>query len=62
MVAGRFTDGRVPDSTIRSLFEVQHRWQRWLGVEAALAAAEAERAELLATELGSLPRPISDPG
>jgi adenylosuccinate lyase len=38
----RFTDGRVPDSTIRSLFTDEHRWQRWLEVEGALATAEAE--------------------
>jgi 3-carboxy-cis,cis-muconate cycloisomerase len=39
---GRFTDGRVPDSGIRDLFAREHRWQRWLDVESALAAAEAE--------------------
>lgn len=38
----RFTDGRVPDSTIRALMMNEHRWQRWLDVEAALAIAEAE--------------------
>lgn len=38
----RFTDGRVPDSGIRSLFTDEHRWERWLEVEAALAIAEAE--------------------
>ena len=38
----RFTDGRVPQSTIRFLFSDEHRWQRWLDVEAALANAEAE--------------------
>ena len=41
-VAERFTDARVPDPGIRALFARQHRWQRWLDVEAALAAAEAE--------------------
>ena len=38
----RFTDGRVPDPGIRVLFARPHRWQCWLDVEAALAAAEAE--------------------
>jgi len=38
----RFTDGRVPDAKIRILFQDEHRWQRWLDVEAALAVAEAE--------------------
>lgn len=37
-----FTSGRVPDSKIRLLFTDEHRWQRWLDVEAALAAAEAD--------------------
>lgn len=37
-----FTDGRVPQTNIRSLFAMEHRWQRWLDVEAALAQAEAE--------------------
>ena len=41
-IDARFTDGRVPDSTIRSMFADAHRWQRWLDVEAALALAEAE--------------------
>jgi 3-carboxy-cis,cis-muconate cycloisomerase len=41
-VAERFTDGRVPDSGVRALFARQYRWQCWLDVEAALAAAEAE--------------------
>jgi 3-carboxy-cis,cis-muconate cycloisomerase len=42
VVFGRFTDGRVPESTIGVLFSVEHRWQRWLDVESALAAAEAD--------------------
>jgi adenylosuccinate lyase len=37
----RFTAGRVPDLGIRTLFSEEHRWQRWLDVEAALALAEA---------------------
>lgn len=37
-----FTSGRVPDPRIRFLFTDEHRWQRWLDVEAALAAAEAD--------------------
>jgi 3-carboxy-cis,cis-muconate cycloisomerase len=41
-VADRFTDGRVPDPGVRVLFAKRHRWQCWLEVEAALAAAEAE--------------------
>jgi adenylosuccinate lyase len=38
----RFTDGRVPSTGIGALFGRPHRWQRWLDVEAALAAAEAD--------------------
>jgi 3-carboxy-cis,cis-muconate cycloisomerase len=41
-LAGRFTDGRVPSPGIGALFGRPHRWQRWLDVEAALAAAEAD--------------------
>ena len=41
-VAERFTDGRVPDPGVRALFARQSRWQCWLDVEAALAAAEAQ--------------------
>jgi 3-carboxy-cis,cis-muconate cycloisomerase len=41
-VTDRFTDGRVPDPGVRVLFAKEHRWQRWLEVEAALAVAEAE--------------------
>jgi 3-carboxy-cis,cis-muconate cycloisomerase len=37
-----FTSARVPDPGLRNLFQIEHRWQRWLDVEAALAAAEAE--------------------
>jgi 3-carboxy-cis,cis-muconate cycloisomerase len=38
----RFTDGRVPGSHLRELLKEEHRWQRWLDVESALAQAEAE--------------------
>lgn len=41
-MAERFTDGRVGDAGVRALFSVEHRWQRWLDVEAALARAQAE--------------------
>jgi 3-carboxy-cis,cis-muconate cycloisomerase len=41
-VAERFTDARVPDPGVRVLFAKEYRWQCWLDVEAALAAAEAE--------------------
>ncbi|HXP58687.1 MAG TPA: adenylosuccinate lyase family protein [Streptosporangiaceae bacterium] len=41
-MAERFTDARVPDPGVRALLARQHRWQCWLDVEAALAAAEAE--------------------
>ncbi len=41
-MAERFTDARVPDPGVRALFARPHRWQCWLDVEAALAAAEAE--------------------
>lgn len=37
-----FTDGRVPETTLRTLFALEHRWRRWVEVEAALARAEAE--------------------
>jgi thiamine monophosphate synthase len=33
-----------------------------IGLSVQLSRHAAERAELLATELGSLPRPMSDPG
>jgi 3-carboxy-cis,cis-muconate cycloisomerase len=51
-MAGRFTDGRVGDAGVRALFAVEHRWQRWLDVEAALAAAEAD-AGLVPAEAGN---------
>lgn len=38
----RFTDGRLPASTIRPIVSENNRWQRWLDVEAALAQAEAK--------------------
>jgi 3-carboxy-cis,cis-muconate cycloisomerase len=38
----RFTDGRLPVSTIRPIVSENNRWQRWLDVEAALAQAEAK--------------------
>ena len=41
-MAERFTDARVPDPGVRVLFAKRYRWQCWLDVEAALAAAEAE--------------------
>jgi 3-carboxy-cis,cis-muconate cycloisomerase len=41
-VTERFTDARVPDPGVRALFARPYRWQRWLDVEGALAAAEAE--------------------
>lgn len=41
-IDGRFTDDRMPDSQIRFLMSKEHRWQRWLDVEAALAIAEAQ--------------------
>lgn len=44
----RFTDARVPDAGLRQLFAIEHRWQRWLDVERALADAQAE--------LGIVPR------
>lgn len=50
--SGRFTDGRVPDPGIRSLFGSENRWQRWLDVEAALAQAEAD--------LGIVPREAAE--
>jgi len=41
-MAERFTDARVPDPGVAALFARPHRWQCWLDVEAALAAAEAD--------------------
>lgn len=38
----RFTDYRVPDPGIRSLFYLEARWESWLQVEAALARAQAK--------------------
>ena len=38
----RFADARVSDAGIRQLFATEHRWQRWLEVERALADAQAE--------------------
>jgi adenylosuccinate lyase len=35
-------DMRVPDPGIRALFKVENRWQAWMDVEAALAAAQAD--------------------
>lgn len=35
-------DLRAPDPGIRALFRIENRWQAWLDVEAALAAAQAE--------------------
>jgi adenylosuccinate lyase len=39
---GRFTEGRVPDPGVASLFTRENRWQARLDVEAALALAEAD--------------------
>lgn len=52
MTTVRFTDGRVPASRVRVLFETDHRWQRWLDVEVALAEAEAR--------IGIIPTPAAD--
>ena len=46
------TELRVPDPGIRALFARDARWQAWLDVEAALAAAEAD--------LGMIPREAAD--
>jgi len=46
------TELRVPDPGIRALFARDARWQAWLDVEAALAAAEAD--------LGIIPREAAD--
>jgi 3-carboxy-cis,cis-muconate cycloisomerase len=40
--SARFTDHLVTETGIRARFETDHRWQRWLDVEAALAIVEAE--------------------
>ncbi|MGH7094442.1 MAG: hypothetical protein ACREFB_13020, partial [Stellaceae bacterium] len=36
------TAARVSDPGIRTLYRLENRWQAWLDVEAALAAAQAE--------------------
>jgi len=46
------TELRVPDPGIRALFARDARWQAWLDVEAALAAAEAD--------LGMIPREAAE--
>lgn len=46
------TELRVPDPGIRALFARDARWQAWLDVEAALAAAEAD--------LGIVPREAAE--
>ena len=46
------TELRVPDPGIRALFARDARWQAWLDVEAALAAAEAD--------LGIIPREAAE--
>lgn len=38
----RSTAKRVPDPGLRALYQLESRWQAWLDVEAALAAAQAE--------------------
>ncbi|MDX6391769.1 MAG: 3-carboxy-cis,cis-muconate cycloisomerase [Streptosporangiaceae bacterium] len=48
----RFTDYRVPDPGIRTLFQIEERWQAWLAVEAALAFAQAD--------VGIIPRDAAD--
>ena len=35
-------DMRVPDPGVRALFEIENRWQAWMDVEVALAAAQAD--------------------
>ena len=46
------TAARVSDPGIRALYRQENRWQAWLGVEAALAKAQAE--------LGIIPQPAAD--
>jgi len=46
------TATRVSDPGIRALYRQENRWQAWLGVEAALAKAQAE--------LGIIPQPAAD--
>jgi adenylosuccinate lyase len=46
------TELRVPDPGIRALFSRNARWQAWLDVESALAAAEAD--------LGMIPRAAAE--
>ncbi|SFB16822.1 3-carboxy-cis,cis-muconate cycloisomerase [Collimonas sp. OK607] len=41
MINPRFTDSRVPNAGIRTLFDIENRWQAWLDVEAALAQSQA---------------------
>ena len=46
------TAARVSDPGVRALYRQENRWQAWLGVEAALAKAQAE--------LGIIPQPAAD--
>jgi len=46
------TAARVSDPGIRALYRQENRWQAWLGVEAALAKAQAE--------LGIIPQQAAD--
>lgn len=48
----RSTAKRVPDPGLRALYRLESRWQAWLDVEAALAAAQAE--------LGIVPQEAAD--
>lgn len=46
------TASRVTDPGVRALYRLEHRWQAWLDVEAALAVAQAE--------LGIIPQAAAD--
>ena len=46
------TAARVSDPGVRALYRLEHRWQAWLDVEAALATAQAE--------LGIIPQPAAE--
>lgn len=52
MADERSTAKRVPDPGLRALYRLESRWQAWLDVEVALAAAQAE--------LGIIPREAAD--
>lgn len=56
----RFTDHRVPDTGIRTIYSVRNRWQRRLDVEAALAVAQAQVGMIPADAADAISRMAAD--